>query len=153
MIPELTGHSVLRPSPPPVVGGGDDNNVDWVARGLLSSGEGSIVASTLRRPSASLSPLGGDRGGEAHRVPGRGEEDEYRGRKVQGGVDEAQHGWDEEEGGSVSGWADGPGGGGRARAAGNSDGRELYNRALDAPPSHIGEGGLSSCHLSIVMYP
>jgi hypothetical protein len=83
--------------PPPVVGGGDDNDVDWVARGLSSSGGGSIVALTLHRSSASLSLWGGEGGGggeEACGIPGRGEENEYRGRKVQGGVevDEAPHG-------------------------------------------------------------
>jgi hypothetical protein len=49
--------------------------------------------------------IGGRRGGarrkEAHGIPGRGEEDEYRGRKVQCGVDEAQCGWEEEEGKSI----------------------------------------------------
>ena len=76
------------PLPPPplwVVGGVDDNDMDWVARGLSSSGDGSIVVSTLRWLSTSLSLSGGDRGGgrEAHGIPGRGENDEYRGRKVQ----------------------------------------------------------------------
>ena len=51
------------PPPPPIVGGVDDDDVDWVARGLSSSGDGSIVASTLRCSSASLSPSGGDWGG------------------------------------------------------------------------------------------
>jgi hypothetical protein len=97
MIPGVTGRSVLRPSPPPVVGGGDDKDVDWVARGLSSSGGNSIVASTLRRSSASLSPWGREGGGggeEACGIPGRGEENKYRGRKVEGGVevDDAQHG-------------------------------------------------------------
>ncbi len=92
--------------PPPIVGGVDDD-VDWVARGLLSSSDGSIVASTLRWSSTSLSPSGGVGGGgrEARGIPGRGEEDEYRGRKVQDGVDEAQRGREEEEGDSGDGWA------------------------------------------------
>ena len=64
MIPEATGCCVLHPSPPsPIVGGGDDNDVDWVARGLLSSGDGSIVTSTLRWSSALVLPSEGDRGG------------------------------------------------------------------------------------------
>ncbi len=63
MILGATGHCVLHPSPPPVVGGVDDNDMDWVARGLSSSGDESIVVSTLRWLSTSLSPLGGDRGG------------------------------------------------------------------------------------------
>ena len=77
------------PSPPRrVLGGGDDDNVDWVARSLSSSENGSIVASMLRWSSASLLSSGGDRGGgeKAHGNPGRGEEDKYRGWKVQGGV-------------------------------------------------------------------
>ena len=49
--------------PLPVVGGVDDDDVDWVARGLSSSGDGSIVASTLGWSLALLSPSGGDRGG------------------------------------------------------------------------------------------
>ena len=73
------------PSPPRrVLGGGDNDNADWVARGLSSSENGSIVASMLRWSSASLLPSGGDRGGgeKAHGSPGRGEEDKYRGWKV-----------------------------------------------------------------------
>jgi len=73
------------PSPPQrVLGGGDDDNADWVARGLSSSEEGSIVASMLGWSSASLLPSGGDRGGgeKAHGSPGRDEEDKYRGWKV-----------------------------------------------------------------------
>ena len=68
------------PSPPRrVLGGGDDDNADWVARGLSSSENGSIVASTLLWLLASLLPSGGDRGGgeKAHGSPGRGEEDKY----------------------------------------------------------------------------
>ena len=98
----------LPPAPPapPALGGGDDDDADWVARGLSSSGDGSLVASTLRWSSALLSPWGGEgRGGgkEACGIPGGGEEDEDRGREVQGGVDEAQRGWEEEGGGSVGG--------------------------------------------------
>ena len=58
----------LCSAPPSVVGGGDDDYVDWVARGLLSSDNGSIVALTLRWSSASLSPSGGDGGGGAGRL-------------------------------------------------------------------------------------
>jgi hypothetical protein len=50
---------------------------------------------------------GGEREGgggeEACGIPGGCEEDEDRGREVQGGVDEAQRGWEEEGGGSVGG--------------------------------------------------
>ena len=133
------------PLPPPVVGSGDDDDVDWVARGPSSSGGGSIVALALRWSLESLSPSGGGGGGggrEARGIPGRGEEDEYRGRKVQGGVDEAQRGREEEEGSSVGGWATGPGGGGTGRPR------------CECPPVafRVG-GGLSSRHLSIVVYP
>jgi len=85
---------VLCSAPPPslALGDRDDDNADWVAGGLSSSGDGSLVASTLCWSSALLSPWGGEGGGggeEACGVPGRGEEDEDRGQKVQGGVDEA----------------------------------------------------------------
>ena len=45
------------------MGGGDNEDVDWVARDRLSSGHGSIVASTLRRSLVPLSPSEGDGGG------------------------------------------------------------------------------------------
>ena len=35
------------PLPPPALDGGDGDDADWVARGLTSSGNGSLVASTL----------------------------------------------------------------------------------------------------------
>ena len=79
MIRGATGRCVLRP-PPPALDGGDDDDADWVARGLTSSGDGSLVASTLRWSSALLSPWGGEGGGgdgeEACGIPGGGEEDE-----------------------------------------------------------------------------
>ena len=143
------------PPPPPVVGGGDDEDVDWVARGLSSSGGGSIVASTLRRCRRRCRRRGEAAGGgrEARGIPGRGEENEYRGQKVQGGVevDEAQHGREEEEGGRVGGWAAGPGGGGRARARRATAMAGDWTTALRMPPRCVSEGGLSSRHLSI--YP
>ncbi len=71
-------YRALYSAPPPILGGGEDNDVDWVAGLLSSSGDRSMG------------------GKEAHGIPGRGEEDEYRGRKVQGRVDEAQCGWEEE---------------------------------------------------------
>ena len=80
------------PLPAPALVRGDDDDVDWVARGLTSSGDGSLVALMLRWLAALLSPWGGEGGGGdegACGVPGRGEEDEDRGREVQGGVDEA----------------------------------------------------------------
>ena len=137
--------------PPPVVGCGDDNDVDWVARGLFSSNDGSIMALKLRWLLASLLPSGGDGGGgrDARGIPGRGEEDEYRGRKVQGRLDEAQRGWEERRAVAV---ASGPemgsqGRGGSSGVAGDGDGRGLDSCAADAPPSCFGEGGLSSCPL------
>jgi hypothetical protein len=63
------------PPAPPTLGGGDDDDADWVACGLLSSGNGSLVASTLRWLSALLSPWrgeGGRRGGLRNSWRGRG---------------------------------------------------------------------------------
>jgi len=94
------------PLPAPALVGGDDDDVDWVARGLTSSGYGFLVASTLRWLAALLSPWGGEGGGggeEACGIPVGGEEDEDRGREVQGGVDEAQRGREEEVDGSIGG--------------------------------------------------
>jgi hypothetical protein len=96
--------------------------------------------------------VGGRQGGgeKASGSPGsRGEEDKYRGWKVQGGVDEAQRMREEEDGECVGGrdrkGVPRAGGGGRARLAGKGDawwGPD--DRAADAPPSRFGEGGLSS---------
>ena len=77
----------LPPAPPapPALGGGDDDDADWVARGLSSSGDGSLVASTLRWSLALLSPWGGEGGGggeEACGIPGGGEVDKDRGWEV-----------------------------------------------------------------------
>jgi len=51
------------PLPAPTLDGGDDEDVDWVARGLTSSGDGFLVASTLSWLAALLSPGGGEGGG------------------------------------------------------------------------------------------
>jgi len=76
----------LPPARPPALGSRDDDDADWVARGLSSSCDGSLVASTLRWSSALLLPWGGEGGGgggeEACGIPGGGEEDEGRGREV-----------------------------------------------------------------------
>ena len=140
MIPGATGRCVLHPSPPPRCGrcgqqrhglGGPRpvNLRQRVHRGVNAAlVVGVVVAVRGRR--------GGGR--EARGIPGRGEEDEYRGRKVQGGVDEAQRRREEEEGGSSGGWArDGVPGG-------------LEDRVADAPPSRFGEGGSppAPCRLS-----
>ena len=149
-------------APPPILGDRDDDDADWdwVACLLSSSGDRSIMASTLRWLSTLLSPSGGDGGGarrkEAHGIHGRGEEDEYRGRKVQYGVDEAQCGWEEEEGESIGSRTRDmvPGAGCKLVAAGNGDGRGPGDHAADAPPSHFGEGCLSSRPpLTVVYYP
>jgi hypothetical protein len=156
MIPGARGCCVLHSSPPsPIVGGGDDQ------RGL--GGPRPVVL--RRRVHCGIDAalvvgvfvaVGGRQGGGrvARGIPGRGEEEKYRGRKVQGGVEEAQRGQEEEEGGSGGGWArDGvPGAGGELGRGGHrwpGTGR-LDDRAADAPPSRFKEGGLSSCHLSIV---
>ena len=82
-------------------------------------------------------------GREARGIPGRGEENEYRGQKVQGGVevDEAQHGREEEEGSSVGGWAAGPGGGGRARAWRATAMAGDWTTTLRMPPPSRFRGG------------
>ena len=43
--------------------------------------------------------------------------------------------------------------GGGGASSGDGDGWGLDDRVADAPPSHFGEGGLSSRPLSIVAYP
>ena len=98
----------------------------------------------------------GGGGNEAHGIPGRGEEDKYRGWKVQCRVDEAQCGWEEEEGESIGSRTRDmvPGAGCKLVAAGNGDGRGPGDHAADAPPSHFGEGCLSSRPpLTVVYYP
>ena len=153
MIPGATGCSAPLP-PPPVLGGGDDDNADWVARGLSSSDNGSIVASTLRWSSASLLPSGGDRGGVRRLAEAlAGEEDKYRGWKVQGGLDEAQRRREEEEGESVGGRDRDGVPGASSGAAGDGEAWGPDDRASDAPPSRFGEGGLSSRPQTIIAYP
>ena len=74
--------SVPFPPPPPALGSRDEDDTDWVVRGLSSSGDGFLVALTLRWSSALLSPWGGEGGGggeEACGIPGGGEEDEDQG--------------------------------------------------------------------------
>jgi len=41
VIPGREGAVFCAPPPPLLVGGGDDDDEDWVARSLLSSGDGS----------------------------------------------------------------------------------------------------------------
>ena len=57
------------PLPPPVLGGGDNDDLDWVARVLSSSGDGSIVALMLRWSLVvgAVVAVGGRRGGEGAR--------------------------------------------------------------------------------------
>ncbi len=107
------------PPPPPVVGGGDGEDVDWVARGLSSSGGGSIVESTLRRSLASLSPSGGGCGGGAGRLA-----------EFLAGVRRTSI----EAGRYKAGWT---------AMAGD------WTTALRMPPRCISEEGLSSRHLSM----
>ncbi len=137
MIPGVSRHSVLCSSPP-VVGGGDDDDVDWVARGLLSSGNVSIVASTLRRSLALLLPLGGDRGG------GRLTEFLVGVRRTSIKAGRYNAGWMRLSAGGrkrrAAALAAGPpvlGVGGGSGAVGNSDGRGLDDRAADAYPSRF----------------
>ena len=99
-------------------------------------------------------PLRGDGGGkEARGIPGRGEEDKYQGWKVQGRVDKAQRGLEEEEGENFGGRARDGVLGASSGTAGDGDGWGPDKRAADDPPSQFGEGGLSSRSPSIVAYP
>jgi hypothetical protein len=120
--------------PPPALDGGYDSDADWVARGLTSSGDGSFVASTLRWSGALLLP-GGEGGGgaeDACGIPDGGEEDEDRGREVQGGVDEAL----------VAGTrTELQGRGASLDVEGDRDGRGPDDCAADAPPRYVSEGG------------
>jgi hypothetical protein len=140
VIPGATGCSAPLP-PPPVLGGGDNDNADWVARGLSSSDNGSIVASTLRWSSASFLPSGGDRGGgeKASGSPGRGEEDKYRGWKVQGGLDEAQR--KRRVKASVAGTGTGSRGRARARRATARPGDQTTAQRM--PLRRVSERGVS----------
>ena len=51
------------PLPAPTLDSRDDDDTDWVARGLTSSSDGFLVASTLRWLTALLLPWGGEGGG------------------------------------------------------------------------------------------
>ena len=106
------------------------------------------MALTLCWPSALLSPWGGEGGGggeEACGIPGRGEQDEDRGCEVQGGVDGAQRGREEEEGGSVGGQDPDrdKGQGASLDVAGDSNGWGPDDRVSDAPPIAFRKGGVS----------
>jgi hypothetical protein len=149
--------SAPLPPSPPVVGSGDDDDVDWVARGLSSSGDGSIVASMLRWSSASLLLSGGDGGGA-------GMLGEFLAgvRRTSIEAEMYKAGWTRLSAGRMkrraAAVAAGPGTGSRGRGAssgvaGDGDGQGLDDRVADAPPSRFGEGGLSSRPLSIVAYP
>ena len=108
-----------------------------MARGLTSSGNGPLVASTLRWLAALLSPwVGEGEGGDEEAC--RGEEDEDQGWEVQGWLDEAQRGREEEGGVSVGGPQ---GWGASSGVTGDGDARGPDDRAADAPPSRIGGGG------------
>jgi hypothetical protein len=137
------------PPPPPVVGGGDDNDVDWVARGLSSSGDGSIVASTLRWSLASLSPSGGDRGGA-----GRLAEFLVGVRRTSLEARRYRVGWTRLGAGGrkrrVAAVAAGPrtgslGQGVSSGVAGDGDGRGLddWTTTRRMPPRHVSERGVS----------
>jgi hypothetical protein len=66
------------PPAPPTLDGRDDDDTFWVARGLSYSGDGFLVASTLRWLLALLLPWGGEGEGdgeEACGIPGGDEED------------------------------------------------------------------------------
>ena len=158
MIPGATGHCVLHPSLPQGVGSVDDDDVDWVARGLSSSGNGSIVASMLRWLLALLSLSGGDGGGAgrlAEFLAGGRRTSIKAGRYKAGWWTRLSAGGRKRRAATV---AAGPGTGSwgpgaSSGAAGDGDGQGLDDRMADAPPSRFREGGLSSRPLSIVAYP
>ena len=69
----------------------------------MSFSEGACLSSKNWELLERDSPVGGGGGKEDRGIPGRDEEDEYGGQKVQGGVNEAQCGREEEEGKSFGG--------------------------------------------------
>jgi hypothetical protein len=130
------------PSPPPALDGGDDDDADWVARGLTSSGDRSLVASTLR-----WSAGGRGRGGAVRRLVGflAG----VRRTKIEAGRYKA--GWMRLSAGgrkrgvaaSVAGTRRGPRGGGRARAWRATATAGDRTTAQQIPPCLVSEGGVS----------
>jgi hypothetical protein len=158
MIPGVTVRCVLCPSPPLFwVAGTTTTRTGWPASCCPPATGPSWHQRCIgrRRCCCRRGETGGG-GNEAHGIPGRGEEDKYRGWKVQCRVDEVQCGWEEEEGESIGSRTRDmvPGAGCKLVAAGNGDGRGPGDRAADAPPSHFGEGGLSSRPpLTVVYYP
>lgn len=90
--------------------------------------------------------VGGEGGGgeEAHGIPGGGEEDEDRGQEVQCWADEAHHGWEDKEGGSISGRdRNGVPGADWARRA-TATARDGGDHTADAPPERVSEGEFCS---------
>ena len=85
-------------------------------------------------------------GREARGIPGRGEEDEYRGRKVQGGVDKAHCRWEEEEGKSIGGraWDRVPGAGGKLISGGRRQRPGTGRPHCRCPSVALQRGGISS---------
>jgi len=130
-----------------------------VAHGLTSSGDGSLVASTVLRCSAALlSPWGGEGGGgseEACGIPDGGEEDKDRGREVQGGWMRLSAGGRKRGAAAlVAGTRTGSQGwGASSGVACDGDGRGTDDRATDDPPSCFEGGGLSSRPPSIAADP
>ena len=156
--PGSNGVFCAPPSPPRcVLGGGDNDNTDWVARGLSSSENGFIVASTLRWSSASLLPSGGDRGGGEK---ARGALAGVRRTSIEAG--RYKVGWTRLSAGgrkrrakaSAAGTGiESRGRGASSGAAGDGNAWGPDDHAADAPPSHFGEGGLSSRPQAIIAYP
>ena len=146
MIPGATGHCVLHPSLPQGVGSVDDDDVDGVARGLSSSGNGSIVASMLRWLLALLSLSGGDGGGAgrlAEFLAG------VRRTSIEAGRYKAGWRWMRLSTAGGRGWQQRRRLGRRSRGrgtssgvAGDGDGRGLDDHSADAPPSRFRGGSL-----------
>jgi hypothetical protein len=138
-------------TPPPVVGGGDDDDVDWMAHGLLSSDDGSIVA---RGVDALLVvgvvvAVGGRRGVGAGRLA------EFLAGKRRTSIEAGRYkaGWTRlSTGGRRGGWLRwrlgprrGPKGGGRAleRRVMVMAGDWTGTAARQMPPHRISERGVS----------
>ena len=129
------------PLPPPALDGGDDDDAGWVARGLTSSGDGSLVSALVGGVVVSV---GGRGRGVLRRLVGflAG----VRRTKIKAG--RYKVGWmklsacGRKRGAAVlvagtrtgsQGW------GASSGVVGNGDGRGPDDRASDAPPCHVSE--------------
>jgi hypothetical protein len=140
----------LCSAPPPPVVGGVDNNLTWTGWPAACSPPATgpswrqRCAGRRRRCRRRGETRGGGR--EARGIPGRGEEDGYGGRKVQGGVDRGgRQRW-------RLGPGRGPGGRGRARARRATRWPRTGRPCGGCPPVAFQRGDPPR-PLSIVAYP